>query len=247
MSEKPVPLSQWGEGWGEGKWVAVLTLMTLAACTRCAPKHEADAGQAAVQKLGSPKHSIDFRTAIIWIYPEYRGTAVLETTATLTRTMPGLTDAQRDDALKALHWEPAQDGGWAFSTFHLTQLAPDTLAVTVAYTVDQLGHLYVAPTGLTSQELGLYLPRGVPIGAERFTFDVRYVSSPERSRELLRQAVTLLLANGQWKASVPPEEWTDAMPPAPGERVVLNGPDGAVITFERTGGKVFAQYALDTR
>ncbi|MBL8912523.1 MAG: hypothetical protein JNM17_17655 [Archangium sp.] len=224
-------------------------LVLLGGCSKCGSASAVDAGTDAgtIRKLGTPKHSIDLRTAIVWIYPEYRGTAVLETTATLTRTMPKLTDAERDEALNALHWEPAQDGGWWFSTFHLSQPDPHTLSVIVSYTVDQLGHLYINPTGLNSQELALYLPRGAEVSAERFTLDVRYTSSPDRSRELIRQAVTLLLGNGQWKALTALEEWTDAMPPSPSESIRLAGPDGAVITFERTGGKVFTQYALDTR
>jgi hypothetical protein len=228
--------------------VVVLACLLLASCSKCGTSSTVDAAvDAGPARLGTPNRSVDFRTVIVWLFPEYRGTAVLETTATLTRQIPGLTAAQRDEGLKALKWEVAEDGGWRFSTFHLSQLNDDTLAVTVSYDVDQLGHLYIAPTGLTSEELALYLPRNVKPGAERFDFNVRYTSSPERSRELIRQASTLLVGSGQWKLTTPPEEWTDAMPAAMSERVELKGADTATITYERIGGRVFAHYSLDTR
>jgi hypothetical protein len=233
--------------------VAVLgAALLLSSCSRCSSGTGGDASVASASRdagfrLGAPKRSVDLRTAILYLYPEYRDTAVLETRGTLTRVIPGLTDAARDEALRQLRYTPAPDGGWALSSFHLTQLTPDSLSVSVRYDPEQLAHLYVSPTSLTTEELGLYLPRFLPAGAERFTFDVRYVSSPARSRELVRQAVRLLLGNQQWKATAPLAEWTDADPPADSERAELEGVSGAVIVFERTGGRVHAQYVLDTR
>ncbi|MFT3713721.1 MAG: hypothetical protein QM817_39180 [Archangium sp.] len=226
----------------------LLVLLSLSACSKCGSQSSADAAvDAGPARAGTSAHSVDFRTVIVWIFPEYRGTAVLETTATLTRQVPGLTAAQRDAGLASLRWEDAEDGGWRFSTFHLSQVSDDTLALTVSYDVEQLGHLYIAPTGLTTEEFGLYFPRNVKPGREHFDFNVRYASSPERSRELIRQAATLLVASKQWKLVTPPDEWTDAMPASTTEMVVLQGTDGATITYERTGGRVFAHYALDTR
>lgn len=269
MSDFILPLSvKRGEGQGEGPrtqlaphptfgrplpalqgevWLLVMVVL-LSGCAKCgAPKPVADAGARASQKLAPPKHSADLRTAIIYIYPEYRGTALLDATATLTRTIPGLTDATRDEALKTLRYEPAEDGGWAFSTFHLSQPAADQLSLLVTFDTDHLAQLYVTPTGLSSMELGQYLPRNLPAGAERFTFDVHYVSSPDRSRELVRQAATLLQANAQWKLISPPLDWVDGSVPDAQEEVRLEGPMGAAIRLTRRGGHVETQYALDTR
>lgn len=227
-------------------------LLSLAGCARCGSSAAPDAAVTltvldAGERMPAPRATADLRTAIIVIYPEYRGTALLQADATLERTVPGLTDALRDEALKALHFEPAEDGGWAFSTFHLSQPEPQVLRVTVSYDVEHLAQLYVAPTGLNSMELGQYLPRQLVPSKERLTFDVRYVSSAERSRELVRQATQLLLTNGQWSWVTQPAEWLDGSVPDASEVAVLKGPLGAVVRFERTGGRVFAQYALDTR
>ncbi len=194
------------------------------------------------------RRSVDLRTAIIYAYPEYRGTAVLETTARVTRVIPGLTQRQRDAALYKLKFERAEDGGWELNSFHLSQLAPDTLSVAVSYDPDQLGHLYIAVTGLTSMELGMYLPRELPTGREFFTLDVRYASSPGRCLELVRQAVSLLLANGQWRVEGFLPNWTDAgevVAPSE-EEVVVTSVDGARLTFHRTRGQVRVQYFLET-
>ena len=232
---------------GAGRWWLFSAVLALSGCAKCGAPKLVDAGAPTSQKLAPPKNSADLRTAISYIYPEYRGTALLDATATLTRTIPGLTDAQRDEALKTLRYEPAEDGGWVFSTFHLSQPAPDQLALLVTYDTDHLAQLYVTPTGLSSMELGQYLPRTLPAGAERFTFDVHYVSSPERSRELVRQAAHLLQANAQWKLLSPAADWLDGSVPEPKEEVVLQGPMGAEIRLTRQGGHVRARYVLDTR
>ena len=119
--------------------------------------------------------------------------------------------------------------------------------MSISYDPDQLAHLYVAATGLTSMELALYLPRALPFTAERFTLDVRYTSSPERSRALVHQAVGLLLGNGQWRALGPLPPSPDAGPaPFPDEvTTAVAGPDGASVTFHRVGGRVHVTYALD--
>lgn len=227
----------------------VFAALLFAGCQRCGAPSGPDAAAVvdAGFRLPAPARSVDLRTAIIAIYPEYRGTAMLDARATLTRTVSGLTDARRDAFLSALHWAPAEDGGWAFSTFHLSQPSPQELALTVSYDTDHLAHLYVAAAGLTTMELGLYLPRDVPVVAETFRFDVEYASSPERSRELVRQAVQLLLGNAQWTAAGPGPQWADGSEVDAGERHELAGPQGARVTFERKGGRVHARYALTTR
>ena len=230
------------------RWPGLVVAVLAAACSKGsgapAPVDAGfDAGAAERQR-----HSIEFRTALIAAYPEYRDTAVLDVTARVTRVIPGLTPAQRNQALRQLNYEKADDGGWELNAFHLSQPAPDTLSVAVSYDADRLSHLYITPTGLNSMELSMYLPRELPVGSERFTFDVHYASAPWRCRELVRQAVMLLLSNGQWVVDGFMPQWTDAGEVvAPDEEtLVLLGADGATLTFHRTRGQVRVQYALQT-
>jgi hypothetical protein len=192
------------------------------------------------------RRSVELRTALIFVYPEYRDTAVLEATGRVTRTIPGLTDASRDEALKKLKFTPASDGGWELNSLHLSQTAPETLSSFVSFDADHLGHLYISASGLTSEELGMYLPRELPTGTERFTFFVHYASAPARSRALVQQAVRLLLANSLWKVEGAPLEDSDGGAIPDDETVLVRSTDGATITFHRTGGQVRAEYALDT-
>jgi len=223
-------------------WLVVLALAS--SCAKCGSK--SNAVDASVDAGRRARRSVDVRTVLITAYPEYRDTAVLETTARVTRVIPGLTDALRDQALGQLKFVVAEDGGWRLSSFHLSQPAADTLSVAVTYDVDQLSHLYITANGLTSDELAMYLPRALPIGAERFTFDVHYTSSPERSRQLVQQAVTLALGNGQWTADAPLPDWGDAGPAPDDETVVITGVDTAKLTFHRTGGQVRVHYEVET-
>ena len=216
--------------------------LVLSSCSRCG-------SAAAVVDAGAlTRRSVELRTALLYSYPEYRDTAVLEVTGKVTRVIPGLTPAQRDEALGSLKWATAEDGGWQLNTLHLSQPAPDALAVQISYDADQLSHLYVSANGLTSAELSMYLPRTLPIGSERFTFFVHYTSSPVRSRQLVKQAVGLLLGNSLWRVEGSAPDWTDAgaeaVPEA--ETVVVRSTDDARITFHRTGGQVRVEYAAQT-
>jgi hypothetical protein len=209
-------------------------VVLLSACQRCVSSSSADA------RSGKLQNSVDLRTAVLYTYPEYRETALLEATASVTRVIEGLTEPALKRSLQALRYQAAADGGWQLNSFHLTQVAPDTLTVSISYDVDQLAHLYVAPNGLSSTELGLYLPRDLPVRSERFSFEVRYASSPERCRHLVEQAVALMLANGQFTL----ESSTLDAGPVEDDVVRLRGVDSATVTFERTQGQVRASYRL---
>lgn len=227
--------------------LVVIAVFAASSCGRCGGARVADAGVDA-GVVAVARKSVDLRTALIYVYPEYRGTATLEVLAQLRRTIPGLTDASRDAALAKLRYAPAEDGGWRLANFHLAQTGPSELTVSVAYDPDQLAHLYVSPVALTSMELGLYLPRELPVESEQFVFDVRYGSSAERSQKLVRHAVNLLLGNAQWQAKgeVPPPLDAGDVPLSEEETATLVGPEGALVTFHRMGGLVHVQYSLQT-
>ncbi|MFZ5439968.1 MAG: hypothetical protein ACOZQL_08155 [Myxococcota bacterium] len=224
----------------------VFVALLASSCSRCGAGRSADAGVDAGRPNAVTRRSVDLRTALLYVYPEYRGTATLSVEGHVTRTIPGLTDAQRDEALKKLRYVAAEDGGWRLANFHLSQLGPEQLRVSLEWNVDQLATLYVSPTALTSMELAMYLPRELPVGDEEFVFEVHYASSPERSASLVRQAVNLLLGNGQFKAQgpVPPPPDAGALPVVEEETATVLGPEGAVVTFHRKGGQVWARYVL---
>ena len=197
------------------------------------------------------RRSTDLRNALIQSYPEYRDTALLDSRVRVTRTIPGLTPASRDEALAKLRWAVSDAGsGWDLNKFHLEQTAPETLVLSLPLSVDDVGHLYLAPAGLSSMEMSMYLPRQLPIGKETFELDLHYSSSSDRCVIRVRQAVTLLVANGQWRVTKTPPEWSpdaagdEALPEA--FSVEVTGTDGARIRFDRERGQVRVNYALVT-
>ena len=228
------------------RWL--LLAWCFSGCAKCAAS-TVDAGVDASARV---RRSTDLRNALIQMYPEYRDTALLDSVVRVTRTIPGLDAASRDEALAKLKWSVSDGGeGWDLNKFHLEQPAHDTLVVSLPLSADDVGHLYLAPAGLSSMEMALYLPRQLPIGKETFELDVHYSSSPERCRIRVRQAVSLLLANGQWKVTRAPPSWwsSDASddPELPENFAVeVTGTDGAKITFDRNRGQVRVNYELVT-
>ncbi|MDP3154661.1 MAG: hypothetical protein Q8N23_18425 [Archangium sp.] len=221
--------------------------LILSGCTKCGGS-AVDAGVDAGARV---RRSTDLRNALIQSYPEYRDTALLDSRVRVTRTIPGLTPASRDEALAKLRWAVSDAGsGWDLNTFHLEQTAPETLVLSLPLSVEDVGHLYLAPAGLSSMEMSMYLPRQLPIGKETFELDLHYSSSSERCVIRVRQAVTLLVANGQWRVTKTPPEWSpdaagdDGLPEA--FSVEVTGTDGARIRFDRERGQVRVNYALVT-
>lgn len=228
------------------RWL--LWAVVLSGCAKCGGG-AVDAGvDAGVRQV---RRSTDLRNVVIQTYPEYRDTAFLDATVRVTRVIFGLTAAARDEGLKKLNWLVSDGGsGWDLNKFHLDQPAHDTLQMALPLNVDDLGRLYLAPASLSSMEMAMYLPRNLPIGKETFEVDLHYSSSAERCTIRVRQAVSLLIANGQWRVTRSPPEWS---PDAAGDdglpeefAVEVTGTDGARITFKRTRGQVRVNYSLVT-
>jgi len=229
------------------RWL--LLAVCLSGCAKCgggAVAAELDAGVVRVRR------STDLRNVLIQTYPEYRDTALQGSVIKVIRTIPGLTPELRDQALAGLKWTVSDAGsGWDLNKFHLEQPSHDTLVMSLPLSVDDIGHAYLAPAGLSSMEMALYLPRQLPIGKEIFEFDLHYSSSPERCRVRVRQAVSLLLANGQWRVTRAPPTWwsSDASddPELPENFAVeVTAADSAAITFDRSRGQVRVNYSLIT-
>ncbi len=224
-------------------------VLGLAGCAKCGAAVVVDAG---VDAGAAVRRSIDLRTALVQAYPEYRGTALVTASASTTRTYLGLTPAQRDEAFSKLGFALGDGGeGWRRAPFTVTQPAPDTLSISLPLSAEDVGNLYLAPAGLSSEELALYLPRGLPAAREDFEVALHYASSPERCLAIVRQAVRLLTAAGVWKVTSAPPGWSEQ--PDDGGPVDL--PEAFEVTVETPGtriawrrerGQVWVDYRLET-
>lgn len=241
---------------------SLLAVAVLAAgCSKCGSAAAVDAGFDAGTALTvrGERRSIELRTAVIQMFPEYRDVAVLSTHAKVTRTIPGMTDAQRDASLAKLGWKRSADGGtgWVLNRFHLEQRAPDTLVISLPIDIEALGLLFLAPSSISSLDIANYLPRDLPVGREVFEFEVHYVTSPARAALRVHQAASLLVANGQWKVTAAPEGmFSDAGLPAEDDLdagaaldgggapvvVEVRSLDDAQVILERARGQVWAKY-----
>lgn len=227
--------------------VALAALAFVAGCSKCGGEKTADAAvvdAGAVPSQQVARRTAEVRMALIQAYPEYRGTALIDTVARVTREIPGLTEKSRDEALAKLRYEKSDAGsGWDLVQFHLEQRGPTTLEVSVPLNADQVGQLYVVPVGLSSQQLAMYLPRELPVGAERFELELNYSSSPEKCAQLVNQAMSLLLATQQWKVVRAPD-WDAGVPET--FTAEVKDDNGVTIVWERVRGRVHVLYTMKT-
>lgn len=228
----------------------VFLALALAGCAKCGGARATDAGVDA--GVAQVKRSIDLRTALVQAYPEYRGTALISASASTTRVYRALPPAQRDEAFSKLGFTGLVDGGagWFRAPFTVTEPTPGTLHLSIPLSAEDIGNLYLAPAGLSSEELALYLPR-LPAGREEFEVKLHYSSAPERSLFIVRQAVHLLTAAGLWKVTQAPERWAEQ--PDDGGPVdlpevfdVTVETPGTRIHWHRERGQVWVHYRLET-
>lgn len=190
--------------------VTAFTLALLAAgCAKCGSPKTTAAPAAMVR-------SIDFRSVALALFPEYRGTDIVETDATLKRTHSGVaSDWKRtvESALVARGFSvDAGEGNaalWASSNrFSISAKATDQtteLRVHIALSPDEVPKLYQNVLGLGSEQMGTYLPPlGLPVAREEFIFSLKYRASPSRADFLVRQMVDANVLSG-WKRQGSPD------------------------------------------
>ncbi|MFZ5469073.1 MAG: hypothetical protein ACOZIN_06485 [Myxococcota bacterium] len=211
-------LSPWERGRvrGVGLWVSLLLLAT--GCQRCARSPTLDAGIAAAP----PAHSsIDLRTALFTIFPEFRGATLVEGRATLERRLSwslpegaSLSDAVRP-LLAATGFSPA-DGGEA-----LAQRPPfllegrreaDEVVLSLVLPIgpEDVGKLLQTPAPLSTEQLATYFPKpaDATVKSEVFTFAIAYTAPERRAGFLVRQLVTML-REGEWTSGPLPPGWEE--------------------------------------
>jgi hypothetical protein len=234
--------------------LALAALSLSGACARCAPAAARDAGRAeAVAPPPRARHSVDLRSALLVAFPEYRGATILDGRAALTR---------RYSALPAEAWAKAVtgngftefDGGLFRKPFLLERPEPEVAVLSLPVDGELVQKVFEAPTPMSSMDMGLYLPRGLPVEAEAFELALHYGAMPHRRAGFLaRQVVELLLRNGQWATGATPEGW-GANPDDGGYGEVpehftvtlreLSRP--ATLTVKRDAGEVRVTYRLVT-
>ncbi len=206
--------------------------LLVGGCGRCnrvgAGPEKASAGDAGTPAM---RHaSIDLRTALFTLFPEFRFATFLYGEAALEREIRFRGD---ELALRAAlapelgHFglelldggAGREDGGrrddrggvWAtrppFVFVGHAEGETARLVLALPLVPDDVGKLLHSPVTLTSEQLATYLP--VPAGAERiserFLLQINYRADIERGDFLVHQMVDLLLG-GEWRAELP-EGW----------------------------------------
>ncbi|MEW5742553.1 MAG: hypothetical protein AB1938_26785 [Myxococcota bacterium] len=232
------------------RWAPALALLALASCVRCSTA-TADAGFDAGQRV---RRSTDLRSALLIAFPEYRGAFVTEGHAALTRRYVALPDEAFTRAVEGNGFKAGPDGGLFRAPFHLARPSPSTVVLSMPVDMVTVEKVLQAPLALSSMELGLYLPRGLPVAEERFELALRYQAAPPaRAGFLTRQVVELLLGNGQWTMGPVPDGWA----PQPGDGgygavpesfavTLTERSSGARLDVARDGGEVHMTYGLVT-
>jgi hypothetical protein len=226
----------------------------LASCARCSTTTP-DAG-APVPDAGPAhvKRSTDLRTAMLVAFPEYRGVDVVDGYATLTRRYVSLPADALAKSNQGNGFTAMEDGGLFRAPFVLSRAGPDTLVLTLPVDTTVVEKVQTAPMALSSMEMGLYLPRGLPVAEEHYEFYLHYRALPaKRASFLTRQVVELLSRNSQWKAGPLPEDW--GADPGDGgfgtvpERFTVTldeSMSGAHVTLSRDGADVWVRYEVVT-
>lgn len=233
----------------------VLLLAALASCARCGAQAVSDAGPS-VPDAGRArvKRSVDLRTALIVAFPEYRGAFITGGRASLTRRYAALSDEAFTRAVEGNRFAPGADGGLVRGPLHLERLAPSTLVLWLPVDLATVDKVMQAPLAISSMEMGLYLPRGLPVEDERFVLELRYrAQSPSRAGFLTRQVAELLQGNGQWVAGALPDGWEPrpddggyGQVPERFEVTLTERGSGARLTISRESADVHLTYELLT-
>lgn len=215
-----------------------VAVAALSSCARCAPSSATtpDAGVSAAVQLpvaapAHAKHSVDLRTALLVAYPEYRGTTILEGHSALRRTYEALPEDAWAKSVKANGFVDV-DGGLTRKPFLLERPAPNVAVLSMRVDGEVVEKVFEAPMALSSMEMGLYLPRGLPVAGETYELYLHYGVMPHRRAGFLsRQVVELLLRNGQWTLDATPEGWG----PQPDDGGYGEVPEHFMVTLKEAG------------
>ncbi|MBX5481270.1 MAG: hypothetical protein IRZ16_05385 [Myxococcaceae bacterium] len=240
-------------------------VLTATGCRWCGETSAADAGVDAGAKAGTAQPrgaltGIDLRSALILIFPEYRGAGVHGARAWVERTLnvPGTT------AIEPLLAEPAKAKG-----FTGLKVEGDTLSASrppfglkatrapgqvqesldIRLAPEEVQKLFTAPTALGSEQLQYMLPKpeGARVVRDTFNMELAYVAKPGRANFLVRQLVEGLITVG-WSPDAP-LNWPGPNPdggvgdiPLQTTVTVRRADTGGSVQVTRNVGEVYIKY-----
>lgn len=235
-------------------------LVTLLAAFACRRRGEEppprDAGFA-------PTRSMDLRTGLILIFPEWRGAQVVAAESRLSRTVTPLPSgwvSSSEKTLQTHQFAASLDGGVLSATrppfVFVSHAQGEVLVqeVSVVLTADDVTRIYQSPAPLSSEQMALWLPTFSSSGySERFALSVHYRAPPTRASFLTRQLVDLS-TRGLWQVKSLPEGWQPprldggfGAVPERFELILEEKDSGATMNVKRDGEDVWVRYVLPTR
>lgn len=222
---------------------------------------------------GAPlNRSMDLRTALTLIFPEWRGAQVIDGHASVIRKLkPVPKEWKRDSevALKANQFrvsESAKGQGGAKDSEALQGIrepfdvvigvAGDVLqqVANIPLSADDVSRIFQSPAPLSSEQLAMWLPR-FPNSqlSEEFSLSLHYRAVPRRADFLVRQLVDFNTAS-LWKVMKLPDGWNEKTADGGHGNVpenfileMVEKDSGASIEVKKEGDDVWLTYLLPTR
>jgi hypothetical protein len=206
---------------------------------------------------GAVPASVDLKSALTLVYPEFRWATLRLGRAALVRRYPGaLPREQVAAALEAQGSEPLEARGEQLevlrSPFEVTASASPgggwELSAAVPIRDEDLGRVLYAKAPLSTDVLrGQLPPLGLGWDSERFELTVRYEANPARASFLVWQLVDSLVGSG-WRTEPALERWPKPSPKGVGgpkdplQLVLQQVGSGGSIELRRAGGVVDLHY-----
>lgn len=197
----------------------VAALALVAGCGRCGARTDvSDAGGASAGAVdaGAPQSpgalpATDLRSALVLVFPEFRGATVNAAKATMERTVAWSgaepLPAALEPLLRAKGWTDIAPDGDAvtaqrkpFKFRGAPQGERVSLQIFLEFGNEEVGNLIYATTAVGTEHLGALLPalEGAREPKDTFTLDMRYIARASRAHFLVEQLVNGLSASG-WK------------------------------------------------
>ena len=255
------------------RYIGVVALATmLGGCSRCGGgPTQTDAG--VTVDAGAPASpavahgrlpATDLRSAVILIYPEYRGVYAVAGRAWLERVVQLSGDVKPAEVLPPLlkakgftdisEAEGTVKAKRAPFEFEATREG-DQLKMQIAMPVTEkeIGRLLYSPAPISTEHMQFMmpaLPKADVKGIEdTFTLDLGYGAKPERANFLIRQVVEGLIAVG-WAPTTPLTGWAKEKKPDGGvgdiplqmTAIIHQEDTGGTLEVRRNAGRVLLHY-----
>jgi|CXWL01.1.fsa_nt_gi hypothetical protein len=221
-------------------------------------------GGGSTADAGSPRNrSMDLRTGLTLIFPEWRGAQVVAGHARVSRRVqPVPKEWKRDSevALTANQFKVSSEGDRLVASREPFSSSAEVMGeglvqvVSIPLTADDVARIFQSPAPLSSEQLAMWLPRfpGSQY-TEEFTLSLHYRTVPNRADFLTRQLVELSTA-GLWKVKSLPKDWGENKPdggygsvPEVFELTMIEQDSGATIELKKERDDVSVTYRLPTR